>query len=158
MGTTSIIAKSSSNLLRIAVTPEELANKMIPVKGNGGIFFGRESKGLSLYELRRCDIIVSIPSSQVYRTLNISSASAIILYEIWKSKIGNRRGLSLEVDAISREKLRSRFDEILERISLPSHKKRLSRRAFKNIISRAFISSREASLLIGVFRRVLNNV
>ncbi len=49
------------------------------------ILFGREDRGLSNKEIKKCDLITTIPSSKKYPTLNISHAAAIVLYEIFKN-------------------------------------------------------------------------
>lgn len=158
VGTTSITAKKSGNLLRTTITPEELAKSVHPVKGKVALLFGRESKGLSNMELEKCDIVVTIPSNPVYRTLNIASASALVFYELWKAKTEHKRGYVEEADVQYRGRLVNLFDEILEKNLLPTHKQRLASKAFKNIIARAFISKREATLIIGALRQTLQKL
>ncbi len=158
IGTTSISAKKPGNLLRTAITPEELAKISFNIKGKVALLFGRESKGLSNMELAKCDIVVSIPSNPKYRTLNIASASALIFYELWKSKNTKQRGYVEESNPQNRERLAELFDKILEINFLPIHKKRLTSKAFKNIIARAFISKREATLIIGALRQTIRKL
>jgi len=158
VGTTSITAKKSGNLLRTSITPEELAKSVHSFKGKVALLFGRESKGLSNTELKKCDIIVTIPSNPVYRTLNIASASALIFYELWKAKTKYKRGYIEEANIQNREKLVNLFNEILEKNLLPTHKRRRASKAFKNIVARAFISKREATLLIGALRQTLQKL
>lgn len=154
IGTTSIYAKSSTNLLRANVSPQELAKTIYTVKGKVAILFGRESTGLSNEELTKCDILVTIPTSPYYRTLNVASASAIIFYELWKTKSKFKRGFVEEASREHRERLQSYFEKICQ-LSPPSHKARLASKAFKNLTSRGFISRREATLMLGVFRQLL---
>jgi TrmH family RNA methyltransferase len=158
IGTTSISAKKPGNLLRTAITPEELAKILFFIKGKVALLFGRESKGLSNKELSKCDIVVSIPSNPKYRTLNIASASALIFYELWKSKNTKQRGYVEESNPQNRERLAELFDKILEINILPTHKKRLTSKAFKNIIARAFISKRETTLIIGALRQTIQKL
>jgi len=47
------------------------------------------------------------------------------------------------------------FDQMCLLVDLPKNRERLARRAIRNIMSRAFISKREATLIIGVFRELL---
>lgn len=153
VGTTAVHAKRTSNVFRISVTPEELAKKAVAIRGTIALLFGRESKGLSNEELSRCDVVVSIPSSPLYRTLNIASASAILLYELWKAKAGGSRGCFEEASRDSLLWLIRLFDQFSQESSLPAHKRGLATKAFQNVVSRAFISKREATLMMGVFRR-----
>jgi TrmH family RNA methyltransferase len=158
IGTTSISAKRPGNLLRTAITPEELAKTIYLIRGKVALLFGRESKGLSNMELAKCDIIVTIPSSPKYKTLNIALASALIFYELWKKKTKYQRGYIEEANPQNRERLVDLFDKILEKNVLPTHKKRLTSKAFKNIVARAFISKREATLIIGALRKTIEKL
>lgn len=152
VGTTSILPKRSSNIRRTSITPQELAYIVCAIKGKVALLLGRESTGLSNEELAKCDIIVTIPSNPMYRTLNVALASAIIFYELWKVKLTNRRGYVEEADREYRERLQMLFSQICQKANLPTHKERLVKEAFRNVTSRAFISKREATLLIGAFR------
>ena len=156
VGTTSIFAKSSTNLLRANVTPQELGQTIWVVKGKVAILFGRESTGLSNEELAKCDVLVTIPSNPLYRTLNVASASAIIFYELWKTNLKVRRGYLDEAKREHRERLLMFFDTISQN-HLPDYRGKLASKAFKNVISRAFISRREATLIIGAFRRFIQD-
>ena len=49
------------------------------------IVLGRETFGSNNKELQMCDLIVVIDTKTEYRTMNISHALAILLYEISKS-------------------------------------------------------------------------
>lgn len=153
VGTTAIFAKKTSNVLRMPITPEELGRRALAIKGKIALLLGRESKGLSNDELDKCDVIVTIPSSPLYSTLNIASASAIILYELWKAKVQSPRGYFVEAGQEERLRLLSFFDELSEASNLPIFKRRLATKAFHNVISRAFISKREATLMMGVLRK-----
>jgi TrmH family RNA methyltransferase len=155
IGTTAIYAKKSSNLRRTTITPEELAKQSAFQKNRLALLFGREGRGLSNKELDLCDVVVSIPSSSQYQTLNIASASAIIFYELWKARSPERQEATREVDVHTKLRLLQFFTELVEKEDLPPHRKRLATKAFRNIISRAFISQREAHLLLGVFRRAI---
>ena len=158
IGTTAISAKRSGNLLRTTITPEELAKNIHPIKGKVAFLFGRESKGLSNSELAKCDIIVTIPSSSQYRTLNIASASALIFYEVWKHTTRHQRGSFEEAKLQRRIRIIDLFEQILKKNGLPPHKQSLTLQAFKNIVARAFISQREATLIIGALRKILQKI
>jgi TrmH family RNA methyltransferase len=71
------------NLKRVPITPKELADKILEVKGNVGIVFGREDDGLRNDEIDKCDLLVSIPTSEKYPIMNLSHAVAVILYEVY---------------------------------------------------------------------------
>ena len=155
VGSSSILATRSSNMIRTPVTPQEFAQISSLSEGKIALLFGRESTGLTKEELSQCDVLITIPSSPLYRTLNIASAAGIIFYELWKMKGKNQRAYVEEADKNHRERLLTLFTQICHITLLPPHKETLANKAFKNILSRAFISKRESTLLIGVFRDLL---
>jgi len=164
IGTTSISAKSSGNLLRVSITPETLARKIVHSKGEIGIIFGRESSGLSNYELAKCDMVVTVPTDSSYKSLNIANASAIIFYELFKVKnISNNepaQNPTIESSIEDRSRLLSLFKSIIIKTDMPKYRQRLTERALMNVISRGIATSREVTLIIGALRKVsflLNN-
>ena len=150
VGTSSVAARSSSNLSRVSITPQQMAERLTGAKGTVGIVFGRESTGLNSRELGACDFTVTIPASPDYNVLNIASAATIIFYEIFRNT--NGRHIEL-VSHASKERLLLEFGRLVGKCSLQSHRRALALRAFRNVVSRSFISKREASLLLGVLRK-----
>ena len=152
VGTSSILPSSQSNLARFPITPKHLAEKIAAVDGRVAIIFGREASGLNNREVEKCDLMVTIPANHEYNVLNLASATSIILYELFQQKNDNMTGFQLATE-MARRQLLEQFDLMLRSIRLQKHRRELARRAFRNLISRAFISKREASLLLGVFRK-----
>ncbi len=151
VGTSSVAATSTSNLSRLSITPSELAEKIRTAKGKVALVFGRESSGLSNKEVEACDLMVTIPASQDYNVLNIAIAASIIFYEIFQQRITRRR---LELASKpAKQRLLVQFNRLVKRCEIKQHRHRLVQRAFRNVISRSFISKREATLLVGVFRK-----
>ncbi|MEM3018513.1 MAG: TrmJ/YjtD family RNA methyltransferase, partial [Candidatus Bathyarchaeia archaeon] len=152
VATTAVAARNPSNLCRLPLDLKEFAQKIAGVNGRAALLFGRESIGLMNEEIARCDLVVTIPTSSKYRTLNIAVAVAITLYEI--KTAGVERGLYIETASReSRTVLLRMFEELARGACLPQHRIPLARRALSNVISRGLISKREASLIIGVMRR-----
>lgn len=152
VGTSSVVATSTSNLCRVPITPAELAERVRAARGSIGIIFGRESSGLSNQEINACDFMVTVPACHDYNVLNIATAASIIFYEIFRQRI---KGPSFELaSGPAMERLLQQFDRLLKQSNMPTHRRRLAQRAFRNVISRSFVSKREASLLIGLFRKV----
>jgi len=150
-GTSSVVATSRSNLSRMAVTPDRLAAKVHTGKGTVGIVFGRESTGLRNQEVEECDLIVNIPASRSYNVLNIAAAASIIFYEMFRKRTARQKLELASKD--SRQRLLRQFSKLMKARDIQPHRRRLAERAFRNIISRSSMSSREASLLLGVFRK-----
>ncbi len=153
-GTTAIPAKRSTNVLRITITPTQLANTISNAKGKIAILLGRESHGLSNKELEECDAVVTIPSSQEYPTLNVAMAGTIIFYELFQKIRYRRKNKFRIVDNKTKELLIEKLKEIVSRTNLPPHKVRLIIRAFRNFIGKSVLSDKEARLLLTAFSRI----
>lgn len=151
------MAGGSYNLSRIPIKPEELGKSM-NVSNKIAILFGREGDGLSNKEINDCDICVSIPTDPIYPVMNISHAAAIIFYELFKNKHEyGVEGLNESTD-VEKEYLLKDMEEIIDYLDIPDHKKRNGLKTFNNIISRAFITSREAHTFKGILRRIKNKL
>jgi tRNA/rRNA methyltransferase len=151
VGTTAIVGTSSRNVLRLVIDPSQLASRVVGTTGSVALLFGRESTGLTNRELQQCDIIVSIPGSEEYNVLNVAIAASIIFYELYK--VGQMRPRSLEPSQQSIDRLVSIFNQLADIADLPSHRKRLADRAFRNVLAKSIISQREVSLIVGVLRK-----
>jgi len=151
VGTSAIVATSRSNITRVPLTPLELAHRTATFEGNVGILLGRESSGLSNEEIEYCDLMVTIPANRNYNVLNIASAASIIFYELFRTRM-TRPGPPLASQDV-KTRLLLEFSELVTRGGVQAHKRNLVQRSFRNIISRSFITRREASLLVGAFRR-----
>jgi tRNA/rRNA methyltransferase len=155
VGTSSVAASSSSNVARVAITPKQLAERVSSTKGSIALVFGRESSGLTNHELDACDFMVTIPASRDYNVLNVATAASIMFYEIFHKTKTQQDELASEP---SKQRLLIQFDLLTRKCEMQSHRRRLAQRALRNVISRSFISTREASLLVGVFRKAVSRL
>ena len=156
VGTSSVTTTSATNLPRVSITPSDLAKKINAAKGKVAIVFGRESSGLTNKEVDACDLMVTIPASRDYNVLNIATAASIIFYEIF-----NRRTTTRSLDLASKPakyRLLIQFNRLLRQSENRQHRRKLVQRAFRNVISRSFITKRETSLLIGIFRKATSEL
>jgi tRNA/rRNA methyltransferase len=152
VGTTGT-AGGSYNVPRIAVTPEQMVKSM-KIKGDIALMFGREGNGLSNQEISLCDLVVSIPTHELYPILNVSHAAAIIFYEIYK-KVKEYPVEDLgEASVLEKDSLIITMDEIIEKLGYPPHKSKNASIVFRRILGRAFISGRESHTLKGTLRRI----
>ena len=151
IATSGIDTQSPKKFKRIAVTPEELADKIRKMEGKIGIIFGRENYGLYNDEIEKCDLLVRIPSSSNYPVLNVSHAAAIILYEIYKKgseSLDRPVAENFELDLLTKN-----FSEILKIINFPEHKRKNTEVMFRRIIGRATLSKWEFHSLMGLMNR-----
>lgn len=157
IGTTSIPA-SDYNPIRTCLSSYELCNMDFARKGSVALVFGRESRGLSNKELNLCDFTVTIPAESNYPTLNISHAASIIFYELHKMKAKKSFQKSRLASKVEKEKILNYFNEILNKINYPTVKFHVAYRIIRNIFSRVLITGREAHTLIGILRRISENL
>ena len=151
------VAGGSYNLARIPLKPEELG-KAMNVSNKIAILFGREGDGLTNKEIEDCDICVSIPTDPTYPIMNISHAAAIIFYELFKNKHEfGVEGLN-ESSPLEKDYLRKDMNDLIDSLDIPEHKKNNGKKTFNNIISRSFITGREAHTLKGILRRLKNKL
>ncbi|MBS7658698.1 MAG: RNA methyltransferase [Candidatus Bathyarchaeia archaeon] len=152
VGTTAKPAKSERNILRLVVKPEEAAMKINTLNSKVALLFGRESSGLTNEELSLCDLVLFIPASEEYPTLNVSHAAAIVFYEFYKNKYSKESKLKLEKNHLVR--LINVFNEVLLKLNMPTYKVKLAQMAFHKMLLKGITTSREATLLLGVFRKI----
>ncbi len=154
-GTTAIPGRRPSNVLRLALSPEEYADRIKSSKERVCLIFGRESTGLSVEELNRCDMLITIPANKEYRTLNLATACGIILYELYK-RVQHIERTAQPADSQTRGRLLRYFEELAFLVRSPNHRRKIAVRAFRNVLSRGLVSKREALVLMGIIRRACN--
>lgn len=157
VATSSIESKTDKRHLRNPLLLEEFSEKITETKGTVGLVFGREDYGLYNEEIAACDIMVRIPTSQEYLSLNLSHAVTIVLYSLYlkKADIPKRRR---PIEALEKQKLYEYFGNLLDAINYPNHKKEHTKIMFKRIMGRAIPSKWEYHTLMGVFSKTLGKL
>ena len=157
VATSSIESKNDKKHLRNAIALENLSDKLIEIEGKVGLVFGREDYGLFNEEIAVCDVMLKIPTSESYLSLNLSHAVALVLYSLYISKESEPKQ-TITLGKIEKDKLYNFFTELLEEISYPDHKKENTEIMFKRIMGRAIPSKWEYHTLMGVFSKTLEKV
>ena len=159
VATTAVIA-TDKNVLRTPIFPEKLF-AACDLDGKIGLVFGREDYGLYNEEIEECDLIVSIPSSPGYPTLNLSHSVAVILYELSKqqnTEQWKRMKKFRQADKIEKKVLLENFDIFAEQAHRKKEDAMRAKKIFRKIIGRGFISGKESFTLIGLFRKALKKM
>ncbi|NVM34260.1 MAG: TrmJ/YjtD family RNA methyltransferase [Candidatus Lokiarchaeota archaeon] len=150
--------KSYSNIKRLAIFPEDLTLPMSVKSLRIAILFGKESRGLTNEEISLADILLRIPTSNKYSALNLSHACGIILYEIFKKinilTIGRGENPVLLAEKNDRLILYNIVKKIIEKLKIRPYKEENVFFAFKNIFGRSLMSTKELSLILGLFSKV----
>ena len=151
-GTTAQRSRSLHRILRRPSTPREFSERVKGICGTVALVFGREGTGMTNEELHMCDLIITIPASEEYPTLNISHAATTIFYELHISNRDDSR------EALADTNVRAKLLEFIENAAfsagLTETEIGLATRAFRNVMGRSAIRAREASSLAGTFRAI----
>jgi len=157
VATSSIDYKRDKKHLRNPVFLNEFSEKIFETDGKIGLIFGREDYGLYNEEIARCDIMLRIPTSESYLSLNLSHAVSLILYSLFirrSFKPKQRRNIG----KTEKDKLYKFFKDLLDEVDYPEHKKEKTQVMFKRIMGRAIPSKWEYHTLMGVLSKTLNKI
>jgi len=150
IATTGLVSKSVCHSMRMPFfSPKELRERIKDTGGRISILFGRENWGLSNDEVKRSDLICTIPTSEEYPILNLSHAVGVVCYEL--------AGLPLPSYTIASATdlgyLYRHIDRYLDAIHHPAFKRENTMILIRRILGRTNLTTREASTLHGLLRR-----
>jgi TrmH family RNA methyltransferase len=150
VATTGTVSKSVCTSMRMPFySPKELRGKIKDAEGRVSILFGRENWGLNNEEVKRSDMICTIPTSPEYPILNLSHAVGIVCYELSSLPLPEYRLASpFEMGHLYRH-----IDRYLDVIHHPAFKRENTMVLIRRILGRANLTTREASTLHGLLRR-----
>jgi TrmH family RNA methyltransferase len=150
LGTDYNITRSPVNLIQLNQMLKKIKNK-----DKIGLVFGPEGEGLSNNEINKCDFVLTIPTSKEYPVLNLSHAVAVTLYELSKimhsKKVGEHIILASEAD--KKQLLKSVNKRINKLTFQTKSKKQTQLTVWKKLISKSFLTKREAFALMGFFKK-----
>jgi len=130
VGTTGIVNVNEKRQLRNPKTPREFVEYADHLDMRVGLLFGREDYGLYDDELIKCDLVISIPTNEVYPIMNLSHAVAVILYELDSAGLKFDIKTHGEASKFEKEKLFEQFKNYLERVNYPAQKREIPRSYF----------------------------
>lgn len=139
-------------LLRPRVAAQEIVDSLVdaPV----AIVAGREDKGLSNTELDRCHLLVTIPTSPDYPSLNLAQAVAVMSYETWLARGGEDQPVKpprKEADPALASQLEMLFADWEKSLWLieffKTRQPESVMRSFREVLYRARLDGREAALV-----------
>jgi tRNA/rRNA methyltransferase len=150
IATTGLVSKSVCHSMRMPFySPKELRERIRDVDGRISILFGRENWGLNNEEVRRCDMICTIPTSEEYPILNLSHAVGVVCYEL--------SDLPLPCIPLASPHdmgyLYRHISRYLDTIHHPPFKRENTMILIRRVLGRANLTIREASTLHGLLRR-----
>ena len=166
VGTTALPAYSRLNIFRNSITAVRLSEiiKDVGFEKDLCIVLGRESSGLNNRECEMCDLIVTIDTKTDYKTMNISHALAILLYEISKSlpelTLSDNKKKMMTIRRSNAFATKQEIDllinyvkEVATTCGYDEHKRPMLDSAVQRILTRAVPTSKEVMLLVSLFRK-----
>ncbi len=172
VGTTAIRAKRKSNISRTTMDFDSFLPMLAKTLAQRSksyslakvcFVFGRDTTGLTNEELRACDYAVTIETGTAYRTLNISHAVSIVLYEASKflrTKVKNQTENS-EIGSSyvkERELLVKLYLELAEVSDFQEYKKQKLAQSLSRLVNRSNPSLRETYLLLGLASKAKSKI
>jgi TrmH family RNA methyltransferase len=150
VATTGTVSKSVCHAMRMPFySPKELRERVRDADGRISILFGRENWGLNNEEVKRSDMICTIPTTEEYPILNLSHAVGVVCYELSNLPLPEIR-LAPPQDM---GYLYRHLDRYLDAIHHPAFKRENTMILLRRILGRANLTTREASTLHGLLRR-----
>ena len=141
------------------ICPEILMHaRSIPV----AILFGPEDKGLTNEELAPCHALVSMPTHEGLRSLNLSQAVMICSYELFVATLVHAEkgtvssALPFELAEFRKvERMYTHLEDLLLKIGFldPENPKRIMH-TLRRIFGRAGLSDRDVAILRGIFHQL----
>ncbi len=142
------------------LNPRHCAEKIYPELTSHpvALVFGREDRGLTNDELRRCNLHVHIPSDEAYSSLNIGMAVQVICYELRMAHLsGELSGDEMndwDVEYATNEDMERYFEHLQETLGQigflkPKGPKQLMTR-LRRLYSRTRLDKMEVNILRGI--------
>lgn len=143
-----------------AFLPREIAPVILASAAHhkAALVFGREDKGLFNEELAVCTHIINIPSSELYRSLNLSHAVMICCYEIFllanDASYTPPEECSPEADGRMRERLYEEWSAMMLDTEF-CEKEKLAHMmlGLRRIFSRGKLTENDARILFGLAKQ-----
>jgi TrmH family RNA methyltransferase len=134
----------------------EFSEKIMKIDGKIGLVFGSEDYGLSNEDLDLCDILITIPTSPAYKSMNLSHAVNLILWEIFK-----RENLSdhdvpkiKEINGMEKEKFIWKATKLLDEVDFPKNIRRSTEVMLRRLLGRSGMSEFEYHRLMGILHAI----
>ena len=148
----------------VALEPRDAAERCVVAARAGNpvaLLFGNERTGLQNDELSLCHHLVTIPTSDVYSSLNIAMAVQVVAYELFLAERANIRpdreyGEPLATTA-EMEHLYTHLSQVLDGTSFRDHSRggHVMER-IRRIFNRAQLDQNEMRILRGILTAVEN--
>jgi len=121
------------------------------------LVFGPEDRGLRTWEIKLCDATMFIPTSEEYRSMNLSHSVAVTLYELTREEhVPERYGRP----ATKREKevLVDSLDRLMRALGIDEVRRDNVRTTFRRFLARARCTDKEVKALLWILEKARRRV
>jgi tRNA/rRNA methyltransferase len=140
------------------VSPRKMAETLKDLTQDNeiAVLFGPEDTGLSNDELRFCHLVVAIPASSRFKSINLSHAVMILCYEIFISRAEPVEAFTPRLATSAElEGMYDQMKELLTKIEfLNPQNPDYSMLHIRRLFSRTKLLSREVKIIRGICRQV----
>ena len=143
--------------LRMGESLEPTARRLEGMGGRVGLVFGREDFGLSNEDVEICDMLCGIPTSPSYRSMNLSHAVTVALYELTRSTHTQAPWVTMATPQ-EKEVLLATWWHLTGVLRFPDHKRIQSLQMFRRVTGRSGLTAWEYHRMMGVLSRSLKRM
>jgi tRNA/rRNA methyltransferase len=141
-----------------AVTPRTAAPAILAAAAANDValVFGPEDHGLALEELKLCQHVLAIPTSDAYGSLNLAQAVLVCAYELWTAHAAAPADSTRALAPVARlELLYAKLEAGLHAVSfLHGDEAPAVMRRLRRILGRAALDDDEVQMLLGMARQM----
>ena len=143
--------------LRMSEPLERVARRLDETQGRIALVFGREDFGLSNEDVEKCDLLCTIPTAPSYRSMNLSHAVTVALYEMTRRDHAPLPYLSM---ATQHEKnvLFTTWTHLNRDLGFKEHRVEQFDVMIRRVLGRAALTSWEYHRLMGTLSRALKRL
>ncbi len=120
------------------------------------LVFGREKSGLTNEEITRCDLVLTIPSSDAFPSLNLAQAVMTVMYEIYRTNWTSSH--SSPYHTVKREEFQAMLGVIIETLETMGYFKTVPRERLeaylRKLLYRMAPDETSAMIVKNLFRRI----
>ncbi len=140
--------------LRMGESLEQVARRSETLGGRVGLVFGREDFGLSNEDVEACDILCTIPTSPSYRSMNLSHAVTVALYEFSRAEHTQAPYVSMATKE-DRRHLFAAWYQLSGVLGFQPHRRRQALQMIRRVIGRSGLTAWEYHRFMGLLSRSL---
>ncbi|MBP5734286.1 MAG: RNA methyltransferase [Candidatus Methanomethylophilaceae archaeon] len=154
VGTSGVITSGDKNCARVPLPVRQFAEKVKDYEEPIAILFGREDIGLLQEELEKCDLLVTVPTNDVYPILNLSHAATIVMYELFDGKVNQ----PAKMEESNKDLLFESFNQLMIEGDYPEHRRHDTEVLFRRMMGRAVVTRYEYNVIMGVFNDAVKKI